>query len=203
MRNGRGCGNLVPCRGEHRGVAQPGSAPALGAGGPRFEPGRPDQFRPPDAEAAPPPRRSPSLPGSASRAGRHFASSALRPRATASRSGSASPPDLGLRRAPNQPCRSPHCSTANPPRPPSSPAAPMGAQPTRQESAPFHGANSYLKKATPCQESEAGSSQRPARTCSTFVSVLSKTTVRGLTSPLSARSANRSRDTLAMPASSR
>ena len=29
-----------------RGVAQPGSAPALGAGGPRFEPGRPDHFSP-------------------------------------------------------------------------------------------------------------------------------------------------------------
>jgi hypothetical protein len=27
-----------------RGVAQPGSAPALGAGGPRFKSGRPDQF---------------------------------------------------------------------------------------------------------------------------------------------------------------
>src|SRR5579872_3956237 len=29
-----------------RGVAQPGSAPALGAGGPRFKSGRPDQFLP-------------------------------------------------------------------------------------------------------------------------------------------------------------
>ena len=29
---------------ESRGVAQPGSAPALGAGGPRFKSARPDQF---------------------------------------------------------------------------------------------------------------------------------------------------------------
>src|SRR5579863_875702 len=29
-----------------RGVAQPGSAPALGAGGPRFKSARPDQFYP-------------------------------------------------------------------------------------------------------------------------------------------------------------
>jgi hypothetical protein len=38
----RNCGKLktYACRG----VAQPGSAPALGAGGPRFESGRPDQF---------------------------------------------------------------------------------------------------------------------------------------------------------------
>ena len=36
-----------------RGVAQPGSAPALGAGGPRFEPGRPDHL----------PRRTPRLVG--------------------------------------------------------------------------------------------------------------------------------------------
>ena len=31
-------------RSKCRGVAQPGSAPALGAGGPRFKSARPDQF---------------------------------------------------------------------------------------------------------------------------------------------------------------
>src|SRR5712692_1403138 len=41
---------LCSCAARHvlefspRGVAQPGSAPALGAGGPRFESARPDQF---------------------------------------------------------------------------------------------------------------------------------------------------------------
>src|SRR6476659_7037721 len=38
MRDGAGCAS------SRRGVAQPGSAPALGAGGRRFESGRPDHF---------------------------------------------------------------------------------------------------------------------------------------------------------------
>ena len=65
------------------------------------------------------------------------------------------------------------------------------------------GASCYRKNAAPCHDSPAGSSQRPARTCSTLVSVLSNTTVPGPTAPSSARSANRSRDTLAMPVPSR
>src|SRR2546422_2895989 len=46
------CMNAALKRGAHvleferRGVAQPGSAPALGAGGPRFESARPDQISP-------------------------------------------------------------------------------------------------------------------------------------------------------------